>query len=172
MVRIRNNNASYRTLLAFWKKHCAIEKWHIDWLKENIEVHQYLPKGEIIHLEGERHKYIYFVCRGAVARIRYDTNYKIHILSLALPEMALMSTSHLYSSTPSKGNIIALHSRTSIIKIPYTAITAIPYEIPEIQTLINILSNKKKSNSYNYAYLVVFRSQVSVIYGLQKTYNT
>lgn len=144
MVTIRKNNPSYSALLTFWKKHCTLENWHIEWLKENIEIIQPLSKGAIIYLEGERQKNIYFVSRGAIARIRYDSNYKISILSLALPEMALMSTAHLFSRTPSLGNIITLHANTRIIRIPYTAIKTQQHINPEINTLINILNNKKK----------------------------
>lgn len=144
MVAIRNNNLTFLTLLAFWKKHCALEMHHIEWIKENIEIIKPLSKGDIIYLEGQVQKYVYFVSRGAIARIIYDSNYKMHILSIALPEMALMSTAHLFSSTPSAGNIIALHSNTRIIKIPYKALKNVQQDLPEVSTLISILSNKKK----------------------------
>lgn len=144
MVSIRNNNPTFLTLLAFWKKHCALEMHHIEWIKENIEINKPLSKGDIIYLEGQKQKYVYFVSRGAIARTIYDSNYKTHILSIALPEMALMSTAHLYSATPSAGNIIALHSNTRIIKIPYKALKHVQQDFPEVNTLISILSNKKK----------------------------
>ena len=143
MTIIRNNNPSYLALLRFWKKHCLLEKWHIDWLKQNIEVIPALSKDEILYLEGERQKNLYFVSRGALARIRYDSNYKIYILSLALPEMAMMSTAHLYSHTPSIGNIIVLRSNTRVVRISYKAIKSVQH-IPEMNTLISILNNKKK----------------------------
>ncbi|MGN0004024.1 MAG: hypothetical protein ACI35V_11370, partial [Sphingobacterium composti] len=99
MVVIRNNNPTFRALLAFWKKHSTIEMHHINWIKENIEIIKPLSKGDIIYLQGQKQKYVYFVSHGAIARIIYDSNYRIHILSIALPEMALMSTLHLFSST-------------------------------------------------------------------------
>jgi CRP-like cAMP-binding protein len=95
-------------------------------------------------LEGQKQKDVYFVSQGALARIIYDSNYKMHILSIALPEMALMSTAHLFSPTPSVGNIIALHANTRIIRIPYKALKHVQQDIPEVNTLISILNNKKK----------------------------
>lgn len=144
MVVIRNNNPTFRALLAFWKKHSTIEMHHINWIKENIEIIKPLSKGDIIYLQGQKQKYVYFVSHGAIARIIYDSDYKIHILSIALPEMALMSTVHLFSSTPSVGNIIALHANTRIIKIPYKALKHVQQDIPEVNTLVSILNNKKK----------------------------
>jgi len=144
MVTIKNNNPTFQTLLAFWKKHCAIEMHHIEWIKENVEILKPLSKGDIIYLEGQKQKDVYFVCQGAIARVIYDLNFKMHILSIALPEMALMSTAHLFSHTPSVGNIIALHANTRIIRIPYKALKRVEQDIPEINTFISILNNKKK----------------------------
>lgn len=144
MATIRNNNPTFLTLLAFWNKHCKIDESHIHWLKMNIELIEHLPKGKTVYIEGDRQKSLYFVSRGILARIRYDDKFKIHILSLAFPTMALMSTSHLYSNTASPGNIIALHANTSIIKISYSSIKETRQSIPEVATLVSILNNKKK----------------------------
>ena len=157
---VRKNNPSYISLLKFWEKHCCLDKWHIDWLKQNIEIIKPLPKGEIVYVEGERQKSIFFVCRGALARIVYDTNQNMHILSIALQEMALMSTTHLFSSTPSSGNITALHPNTRIIKIPYSSIINYIHEVPEISTLFNILNNKEKKQLFQLRYLSSIKNPI------------
>lgn len=58
--------------------------------------------------------------------------------------MALMTTKHLYSSTPSQGDIIVLQPNSIILAIPYRAIKEFREQEPCLNTLINIIANKKK----------------------------
>src|SRR5690606_22014299 len=74
----------------------------------------------------------------------YDDRGRRQILSVALPGMALLTTDHLYSRTPSKGDIVVLRSNSTIIEIPYRAIKDFKEREPHIDTLIDVLGNKKR----------------------------
>lgn len=142
---IRSNNPGLRFLLQYWQKYCRLDPWHVQWAKQHIVVQNKLPKGTILYNEGEKQKVVYLVVRGLLARVSYHGDgYKRQILSLALPGMALMTTSHLYSPSPSIGNIIVLQAQTTLVEIPYKAILHFKEQEPQLNTLLGVLTNKKK----------------------------
>ncbi|WP_160069122.1 Crp/Fnr family transcriptional regulator [Sphingobacterium bovisgrunnientis] len=144
MIKIRKNNPAFVFLMNYWKKHCILENSHYLWIQNHIEIKSKISKNTAIHLYGERSKVVYFVCKGALARIHYDKNYKLHIDHIALPGMALMSTIHIYSNTLSEGDIISIQPNSSYIIIKYKDIHQGIQHSPELETLINIFSNKIK----------------------------
>lgn len=139
------NNPGLRFLLHYWSRYCELQPWHIDWARRYIQVLPLLRKHQTLYLEGEKQKYVYLVVQGLLARVTMDPDSgKRKILSVALPGMALMTTPHLYSSTPSTGDIVVLRPKTTVVQIPYRAILEFKEQEPHIDTLIDILSNKKK----------------------------
>ena len=145
MAPLRNNNPGLRFLLAYWQRYCVLEDWHISWAKRHIHIVAGLHKGDTLYLEGEKQKHVYLVARGLLARVRHDEDTdKRQILSVALPGMALMTTSHLYSNTPSAGNIVTLRTDSIVVQIPYRAIREFKEQEPQLNTLIAVLTNKKK----------------------------
>ena len=141
---IRSNNPGLRFLLAYWKKYCQLEPWHTDWARRYIRIQNGIRRGQTLYLEGDHQKKVYFVTQGMLARVRYNDKGKRQLLSVALPGMALMCTDHLYSHTPSKGDIVVLRPRTVVVDIPYRAIVAFNEQEPQLNTLLHILTNKKK----------------------------
>ena len=144
MPPIRTNNPGLRFLLQYWQRHCTLEPWHTDWARMHIRVPDSLRKGQTLYTHGEKQKNVYLVARGLLARVRYDDRGRRQILSVALPGMALMTTDHLYSRTPSKGDIVVLRSNSTIIEIPYRAVLEFKEHEPQLNTLMDILTNKKK----------------------------
>ena len=64
-----------------------------------------IKKGELLYYEGDNSKIVYLVNKGAIGRVTQDNlSGKRQIMTVALNGMALMTTNHLYSDTPSKGN--------------------------------------------------------------------
>src|SRR5690606_36994704 len=71
------------------------------------------------------------------------------ITSIAIPHLSLTSTSHLYSHTPTRGDIVALRSGIAIA-IPYEAIVDFKESEPTIETLTDVLTNRKKRQLETY----------------------
>jgi len=95
---------------------------------------------------------VFFVCEGILARVNYveyNDRIKRTITSIALPHFALTSTSHLYSRTPIGGDIVALRSGT-VVEIPYGAILSLKETEQAVDTLSNILINRKKRQLETY----------------------
>lgn len=145
MVRFRNNNPGINFLIALWSKYCRLEEFHIEWLKKHVRYFTALKKNHLLYYQGENKKEIYIVTKGLIGRVveNLDTG-KRQILSVGTPGMALLTTDHLYSSTLGKGNIIALHSGTSIIRLTYRSILELREMDRNADILINVFTNKKK----------------------------
>lgn len=144
--KIRINNPGLQFLIQYWQRYCTLDDWHVDWARNNILVRNKLRKGDPLYLEGEKQRNVYLVARGLLARVMYDEERENRkILSIATPGMALMTTSHLFSRTPSKGDIEVLRPNSLIIEIPYKAIRDFNEQETQLNTLISVLSNKKKN---------------------------
>lgn len=150
MPKLRKNNPGLRFLIDLWSRHCPLEPWHVEWARSHVQVSA-LSRGDELYLEGERQQQVYLVTQGMLGRVLYrlppeddDRPMKRHILSVALPGMALMTTHHLYTDSPSRGDIVSLRSHTRVIQIPYRSILDFKEQEPHIDTLIDILSNKKR----------------------------
>lgn len=142
---IRKNNPGLQSLLKFWGRYCELTLWHEAWARQRIKV---IPvrRGDVLSWTGDRQKMVYFVCKGILARVtetEVKDQTKRQITSIAMPGLALTSTTHLYRSTPHEGNIIALRSGI-VVAIPYKTIKAYKEIEPTVETLIDILINKKK----------------------------
>lgn len=143
-MNIRNNNPGLRFLLQYWQKYCTLDDWHTQWARRYIRVRSKCRRYDSLYAEGERQKNVYIVARGLLARVRYGDRDKRQILSVALPGMALLTTDHLYSHTPSKGDIIVLRSNALVVEISYRAILEFNEQDPQLHTLMSVLTNKKK----------------------------
>lgn len=144
--KIRINNPGLQFLIQYWQKYCTLDDWHVEWARNNILVRNKLRKGDPLYLEGEKQRNVYLVARGLLARVMYDEERENRkILSIATPGMALMTTSHLFSRTPSKGDIEVLRPNSLIIEIPYKAIRDFNEQETQLNTLINVINNKKIS---------------------------
>lgn len=145
MPAIRKNNRGLRLLLALWSKHVPLTAWHEAWASANVRIRRGFRRQDVLYEEGQRQKNIYLAIEGLLARVSFDpSNGRRQILSVALPGMALMTTDHLYSSTPSKSDICILRSNTIVVQIPYAAIKNFYEQEPNLSTLINVIGNKKK----------------------------
>src|SRR5690606_11774193 len=78
-----------------------------------------------------------------IARVAYHENDTRRIRSVALPGMALMTTGHLHSRTPSKGDIIVLHAKTMVLEIPYRPIIEVSQYQMQAKILQSVLTTKK-----------------------------
>lgn len=144
MSKLRKNHMAFRYLMDFWSKYCPLEDEHALWVLQHATP-LHLDSREYLYLSGQKQKNLYFVVRGLLARIEFDQHSdKRRILSIALPGMATMSTGHLYSHTPSHGDIVALRSNTDVLRFPYTALKEGKVKDTRIDTLIDVLNNKEK----------------------------
>lgn len=141
-IKRQNQPSQLKALLGFWAKHCVLEPFHIEWAKRHLES-MHVSKNKQLYCEGNVEQYVYFVCSGKIARIHESEKFKRSILSIALPGMALMTTTHLHSSTPSEGAIVAL-CRSKIVRIPYAAIKEFENQEPSIALLNRMMNNKKR----------------------------
>ena len=130
--------------MALWSKHCQVTPWHEAWALRHIRITN-TRKNDSLYFEGVLDRSVYIVAKGMLARVQYDQNTgRRHILTVAVPGMALMTTFHLYSHTPSKGDIIVLRANTQVIQISYQELKSLKQQEPDIDTLIDVLGNKKK----------------------------
>lgn len=145
MARLRNNNPGIRFLIQLWSKYCMLENFHLEWAKKHIRCSTELKKNHLLYFQGESKKEVYLVIKGLIGRVIEDNETsKRRILSVGTPGMGFMTTNHLYSSTPSKGAIIALRSGTKVIQLTYRSILELMEMDRNADILINVLTNKKK----------------------------
>lgn len=145
MVRLRNNNPGIRFLIKLWSKYSKLEDYHLEWAQNQIRFLHGLKKDHLLYYQGEQRKDIYIVIKGLVGRVLENSAIgKRQILSVGTPGMGLMTTNHLYSSTPSKGNIVILHSGTQVIQLTYRSIFELRQIDKDADILINVFTNKKK----------------------------
>jgi CRP-like cAMP-binding protein len=174
---LRTNTNAFKFLIEFWTKHCELTKAHKDWALRHIHILQ-LKRGHRCYLEGDMHKTIYLVTSGALARVHITEaasakdseegnknvagqkkknavkKNKRRISSIATPGMALMTTRHLFSNTPSKGEIVALHANTVILAIPYNAVRPFVAVDPCVTILNNMVLHKKKKQLGDLIYVL------------------
>lgn len=139
----RSLKAGLKLLFDFWGKYHVIDNFHYQWAKDNLKV-KVVKRGEQLG-STERHlEMTYFVATGLLGRIEENPESgKRKIMSLAIPNMALMTTNHLYTHTLYPGNIVALRSGI-IIMIPHHVLRQFQEHEKSIDTLIDVLNNKKK----------------------------
>ncbi|WON96111.1 hypothetical protein [Sphingobacterium sp. UGAL515B_05] len=138
-----NPKAGFKLLFDFWGKYHAIDHFHYQWVKDNLKV-KIVKRGEQLSSADRHSEMTFFVAKGLLARVEENTETgKRRIMSLAIPNMALMTTNHLYTHHLHSGRIVALRSGI-IIAIPHSVLRQFQEQEKSIDTLIDILGNKKK----------------------------
>lgn len=135
--------AGLKLLFEFWRKYHPIDNFHYQWAKDNLKV-RIVKRGELLNTADRPSEMTYFVATGLLARVEENVETgKRKIMSIAIPNMALMTTNHLYTHNLYPGDIVALRSGI-IITIPHHALRHFQEHEKSIDTLIDVLSNKKK----------------------------
>ncbi len=139
----RSPKAALTLLFDFWGKYHTIANFHYQWAKDNLKIRA-VKRGEQLTQAGHHLDMTYFVAKGLLARVEENPETgKRRILSLAIPNMALMTTHHLYTHNLHKGDVVALRSGI-IIAIPHHVLRQFQEQEKSIDTLIDVLGNKKK----------------------------
>lgn len=133
-----------QSFYSYWKKrHPSLEDFHKNWLEQNAQILR-VKKGQVLYKSDDQQKNLYIVLRGLLVKERCtaSTNQKL-ILTVALPNMGFFTTMHYYSQSPALGDIVAIRPGM-ILQIPYKKIK--PYRTNDkgIDTLLQLLMNKKK----------------------------
>jgi hypothetical protein len=135
--------AGLKLLFDFWGKYHTLDQFHFQWATDHLKA-MTVKRGDILNSSTRTGKMSYFVATGLLARIEEDPDTgKRKILSLAIPTMALITTHHLYSHSLHPGQIVALRSGV-VIAIPHAVLRQFQQHEKSIDTLIDVLSNKKK----------------------------
>jgi len=141
----RSPKAGLKLLFDFWGKYHAIDSFHYQWAKDNLKV-KIVKRGEQLNPADRHSEMTYFVAKGLLARVEENAETgKRRIMSLAIPNMALMTTNHLYTHNLHSGHIVALRSGI-IIAIPHHALRQFQEQEKSIDTLIDVLGNKRKGS--------------------------
>jgi len=139
----RSPKAALKLLFDFWGKYHTIDHFHYQWVKDNLKIRA-VKRGERLTQAGHHLDMTYFVAKGLLARVEENAETgKRRILSLAIPNMALMTTHHLYTHNLHKGDLVALRPGI-IIAIPHHVLRQFQEQEKSIDTLIDVLGNKKK----------------------------
>lgn len=146
MKCIHPNNKSFKSFIEFWRNYCPLEKEHVYWASSNFEFIE-VKRHQILYEDSYPQKNMFLVCRGMIANIIQMKN-KRTILNIAMANMALTTTTHLFSKTKVSGEIIALRSG-SVLRISYSQLHKMMHMDPCIDTLISILSNKQQRFLHN-----------------------
>lgn len=130
---------------AYWEKlHPGLEDFHQRWLLKNGEIIP-MTKGQIVSAVPHGQQALYIVLAGLLAKERYCTDRREKlIMTLAVPHMGFFTTMHFFSKSPALGDIVCLRSGF-VLKIPYKAIRPHRDQEKAIETLVNLIINKKKS---------------------------
>lgn len=154
---------------AHWGRYTEIQPYQQKWLAKYSNFATY-GRGKCIYDPEWQEERVFYVCSGLVGRIVQKTvlvkvpktnkpsaeqedeienedktspQLRRRILSVGIPGMALMSTDHLYSSTQSIGEIVALRP-CEVLTIDYEAIRRFMIDDPSLNGMLYALANKKK----------------------------
>lgn len=139
-----SGNDSLVTFYSYWEKlHPNLENFHKRWLLENGEIIP-MKRGQTLSEMPHMQSALYIVLVGILAKERYcpDRDEQL-IMTVALPHMGFFTTMHFFSKSPALGDIVCLKSGL-VLKIPYKAIAPYRNQEKAIDTLIDLLVNKKK----------------------------
>lgn len=140
MMMSRNTKTGLKPLLDFWGRYQSLDNFHYQWAKDHLKI-IFVKRHEVLELSASTS---YFVAKGLLARVEEDPlTLKRKIMSLALPNMALLCTVHLYSQHIQPGKLVALRSGI-LVSLPHTALRQFQADEKSIDTLIDIFSNKEK----------------------------
>lgn len=135
-------------LLAFYtywaKLHPGLEDFHKRWLTSHAKIVA-MRRGQIVSAVPHGQQTLYIVLAGILAKERYCTERREKlIMTVALPHMGFFTTMHFFSKNPALGDIVCLRSGFAL-KIPYKAILPHRDQEKAIETLVDLIINKKKS---------------------------
>ncbi len=131
-------------LYNYWEKlHPGLEDFHKRWLQKNGEIIP-MTRGQILSETPHMQSALFIVLVGLLAKERYcpDRDERL-IMTVALPHMGFFTTMHFFSRSPALGDIVCLKPGL-VLKIPYNAIGPHRNQEKAIDTLIDLLVNKKK----------------------------
>ncbi|MFD2554741.1 cyclic nucleotide-binding domain-containing protein [Sphingobacterium tabacisoli] len=145
--------------LAHWAKYTDIQPYHKSWIERHATYSSY-ARGKSVYDSTLGEKQVFYVCSGLIGRVhtteiplnkkkskeidkQEEPKTKRSIFSVGVPQMALMSTEHLYSNTPATGDIKALRP-SKIITISYEQIKRFMRDDASLDGMLYALSNKKK----------------------------
>lgn len=144
MSKYYSKTKAFNLLLNYWSKHRPISEEHALWLKENCTAH-IVKSEQILYVEGDRQKKIYFVSEGILARRKLTPQKKKQqLLAIAPPNYGLFTTKHTHSLTPAEGDIVALRS-SLLVSIPYTSLALEGFKHLGLDEFSKQLVNKKKA---------------------------
>jgi len=133
------------TFYTYWEKfHPGLEDFHKSWLLKNGEIIP-MTRGQILSETPHMQSTLYIVLAGILVKERYcpDRDERL-IMTVALPHMGFFTTMHFFSRSPALGDIVCLKSGL-VLKIPYKAISPYRNQEKAIETLVDLIINKKKS---------------------------
>lgn len=143
MPRNQSTEKAYTMLLSYWAKFYPIDASHAQWLRLHA-VAQLHPRGDILCSQTHQLLNVYFVSGGMLGRqVHNPETGKRQLLAVALPNRALFTTSHVFSATPTTGEIVTLRP-SMVVRIPYKYLKQAENDLA-IKTLTNALVSKKKS---------------------------
>lgn len=143
-------------LIDYWGRYSNLDDWHMEWIQQYVRV-RVLKKGELLYIEGESQSRVFIVMEGLLFRNILRKDNKCRIMSVLVEGMATITSKHLFSATPSIGDIVTARSRNVIIEIPNRPLLALLGQSEAVNTLINVFSNKEKHQS-NLLLLVMLES--------------
>lgn len=128
----------------YWKKiYPPMEDFHRNWLEKNAQMLR-VKKGQVLYESDDQQENLYIVLRGLLVKERYTAcNDNKQILTVALPNMGFFTTMHYYSQSPALGDIVAVRPGI-VLQIPYKKIKPYRNNDQGIDTLMQLLINKKK----------------------------
>jgi len=138
-----HSSKGFELFFAFWRRYHPLDNFHYQWVKDHLKI-LVVKRGEVLEPQGHASEISYFVAKGILARADDDPNTgKRKIMSLALPNMALMTTVHLHSHSIRPGNIIALRPGI-IIALPHSVLRRFQEYEKSVDTLVDVFCNKEK----------------------------
>jgi len=128
----------------YWEKiYPPLEDFHCNWLAKNAQILR-VKKGQVLYESDDQQENLYIVLRGLLVKERYTScKESKQILTVALPNMGFFTTMHYYSQSPALGDIVAVRPGI-VLQIPYRKIKPYRNNDTGIDTLMELLVNKKK----------------------------
>src|SRR5690606_37739336 len=112
--------AAAAILIQHWSKFGTLDPYHKQWALQHSDLCIYRRK-DWVYAEGWSDKIMFYICRGILARVRYDEQDDRHILSVGLRGIAMPSTEQLCNQIQAEGSIVVLRNST-LLTLPYHAV--------------------------------------------------
>lgn len=147
---MKYNTATEKEAIQIFINHLGkfgtVQPQHESWVNRHIKYKLY-PKGTCLHEEGSIAEQFFYICSGILARMTHEEQPEANkitrkILTVGLPNMGILTTDHLFTSTQNAWNIMTLRP-SHILTIPYHKLKAIKEKEPIFSALLQALSSKK-----------------------------